>query len=654
MLAPRERSLLLEALRPPPGYRLGRAIATTYTLDLLALLTAPLAFTFFDWEDDEGRPSANPLALLEAVRRHARKLHVFCHGGAIQVPKNGQVLLAHLEPCVVEVAAPGGGVFHPKVWALRFEPEPGSDDPVRFRLLVGTRNLTFDRSWDTLLQLEGELVEQEDATAVNRPLAEFIAALPGLAIHGAPPEAEAAAQELADQLLRVRWELPDRVNEIEFVPLGVGRTGWPFDGGRRRFVMAPFLDGWFLERFGAAREDGVVVSRPDALHEAAAKLDGYAERFVLSDGADGEEGFEDEAGSVSEGGLDESMSTSLVIEELGHLSGLHAKLFVLDDGHRAHVFTGSANGTRAAFERNVEFLVRLDATKLTMGIEALLGREERGSLFELLEAWRPVEVEVDAEREVRERLERAVEAARKAVVGAELWLELRDADAGSAAAGASTPRDPAAAGDEPTAGEGEAGTGETEYVLELHGEAPSLEGGVQVTCWPVVQPARTAVALDGEGLLASFAVSLGSATAFLAFELVAREAGLEHRVRFARRLRLGGLPEDRDERLLRALLKDRETVMRLLYLLLSAEEISAEHLTAFATGEGAAEWRANDFGLPLFEPLLRALAGGAEALAPVERLVADLSRTEEGRALLPEGFEELWAAVRAAREELAR
>jgi hypothetical protein len=43
-----------------------RVIGTTCSLDLVALLTAPLAFIFCDWEadSDHGRPTADPLALL--------------------------------------------------------------------------------------------------------------------------------------------------------------------------------------------------------------------------------------------------------------------------------------------------------------------------------------------------------------------------------------------------------------------------------------------------------------------------------------------------------------------------------------------------------------------------------------------------------------
>ena len=64
MLAPKDRTLLLEALRPPAGYRLDVAVCTTYSLDLMAMLVAPLAFTFFDWEDDDGEPTRDPNALL--------------------------------------------------------------------------------------------------------------------------------------------------------------------------------------------------------------------------------------------------------------------------------------------------------------------------------------------------------------------------------------------------------------------------------------------------------------------------------------------------------------------------------------------------------------------------------------------------------------
>ena len=49
MLAPDSRELLLDALRPPTGCSLDRAVATTFTLDLETALTVPLAFAGSDW-----------------------------------------------------------------------------------------------------------------------------------------------------------------------------------------------------------------------------------------------------------------------------------------------------------------------------------------------------------------------------------------------------------------------------------------------------------------------------------------------------------------------------------------------------------------------------------------------------------------------------
>lgn len=65
MLEPTDRRLLFELLRPPPGHQLSCAIGTTYSLDLLALLVTPLAFTLFDWETKEGRLVAENLASLD-------------------------------------------------------------------------------------------------------------------------------------------------------------------------------------------------------------------------------------------------------------------------------------------------------------------------------------------------------------------------------------------------------------------------------------------------------------------------------------------------------------------------------------------------------------------------------------------------------------
>ena len=80
MLDPQDRHLLLDTLRPPEGYELSFAIGTTYTLDLLALLTAPLGFTIFELAGPPGAEliPSDAVRLLSVLRRHAEKISIFC------------------------------------------------------------------------------------------------------------------------------------------------------------------------------------------------------------------------------------------------------------------------------------------------------------------------------------------------------------------------------------------------------------------------------------------------------------------------------------------------------------------------------------------------------------------------------------------------
>jgi len=57
---------------------------------------------------------------------------------------------------------------------------------------------------------------------------------------------------------------------------------------------------------------------------------------------------------------------------------------------------------------------------------------------------------------------------------------------------------------------------------------------------------------------------------------------------------------------------------------------------------------------PLFENLVRALARDPRRIDRVARLVADLTRTEEGAALLPPDFERIWKPIWQARQELIK
>src|SRR3546814_10441446 len=96
------------------------------------------------------------------------------------------------------------------MWALRYKPLH-QEDPPRLRLLILSRNLTRDRSWDISLILDG--VGTKSPQAVNRPLSDFVRGLPDLAVAGLPDGTRALTDGLAEDLRRVKWTLPEPRSE---------------------------------------------------------------------------------------------------------------------------------------------------------------------------------------------------------------------------------------------------------------------------------------------------------------------------------------------------------------------------------------------------------------------------------------------------------
>ena len=144
-------------------------------------------------------------------------------------------LLAFLEDAVHPVTPPkrGGRVSSEAVASALHARAPRT--PVWYRLLVLSRNLTFDRSWDVALILDGELLDRQRRSSPNRPLAEFFAALPAMAQaagHDLPSGAAAIALSCSPtEVRRVEWSLPEAFDDIAFHPIGHdGKPYWPDRG----------------------------------------------------------------------------------------------------------------------------------------------------------------------------------------------------------------------------------------------------------------------------------------------------------------------------------------------------------------------------------------------------------------------------------------
>ena len=607
MLEPQSRGLLTEHLRPPLGYQLDYAVGTTFSLDLLALLVTPLSFALFDWEDETGQPTADITAIMQALRNYADRMAIFCQAGRIAVPRKDQPLFLHLEHSVFPARAPRpGGLFHPKVWLMRFTAE---EEPTQYRFLCMSRNLTFDRAWDVCFRSDGELSKRQRPSAGNAPLADFVQALPGLATNAVPEYVLHKIQLLQDEVRRVDFELPDEAKSFSFVPMGLeNMTSWPFGGDiRRMLVVSPFIGATALGRLASAGRNNVLVSRLESLQEVGPQaLEGFSRTAVLNEAADLDSVVADEESELS-------------------LKGLHAKVFVADMASGARAWVGSANATDAAFGQNVEFLVELEGSKSRLGVKKLLepGDPTTPSLGTLL-----VDVEIEEPPQIDDTTtdaEARLETARLAVADLSLTAAVEPAEG-------------------------------ARFTVHLFAPEPiALPAGVTAHCWPIRVGEGSAVGVTNR-VDATFGLGLIELTSFFAFELRLEESGLRP-VRFVLNAELEGAPEDRAEAVLREVLKDKSSVLRFLLFLLadgSAQEAAGLLLGAGNGADSAGKGVDHPLGMPLFESLMRALVRDPKRLDQVETIVRDVSRTPEGAALIPDGFLEIWDPILEARGAMTR
>ena len=609
MLEPRDRLLLFEALRPPVGFRFAEGIGTTYSLDLLALLTAPLAFTLFEQQDEEDpRAGVDSLEILESLRRHASQLTIFCHAGRISLPKTFYPQLAFVEDTIVQCQPQAHGAFHPKVWVLRWVNEPGD---VQYRVLVLSRNLTFARSWDTLLALDGKLSPmRQSAIARNRGLTEFVRALPRFARPPIDTRISQRVEKLASELDRTEFELPNGMTDLRFWPMGIGgRTHDPLaETGDRLLVVSPFVSLGRLEELAQGHKEVTVVSAVRELARLGRKPKGVGRFYGLKDRAMVEADSEHEEKPESE------------VEAIRQ-SDLHAKMYVTENGWDAHIWTGSANATEAAFTRNVECLVELIGPRKRFGIAALMEPEKGEVRFiNLLEDVESFVATEKPDSEI-EALEAKLEQLRESIANVPLQVTVTPATAGAF---------------------------DVELMCRTSQSVP-VDSDVIARCWPVTVTSSVGVQfdkLDPGRMVAKFpALSFQAITAFFAFELTGRASGVERQVRFVLDLPLVGAPEGRREMVIRSLVRDRSRMLRFLRLLLADEGFTVPEQGLDSRGGEHGDRSSTIMVNGLFETLLRNLDRAPERLGYLNSLLKELRQGADGEDLLPEGFDAIWEPV---------
>ena len=580
MLPPiNDRSLYTDALTPPRGYIFDQAIGTTYTLDPTTLLTIPVHLGLAAQKKDGETDSVDRLGALYHV---ADRITVYVQCGRIKVPEGEQALSGLLESMIVATASPTGGVFHPKVWVLRFK-DP-KDRPT-FRLLVLSRNLTTDRSWDLCLQLEGQLTKK--ARAANQPLSKFVRGLPSLATSTVADSKRQQARELADEVSCVKWDLPEGFDEVRFHAIG-GKLWLPAKSDRLA-VISPFVTIPALKALAETTQKPVVlVSRSEELDELEPNPKTVFRRVkILNDAAESDDGED--------------------------MHGLHAKAIVTEKGDKVRVYVGSANATTAALVdgRNIEFFAELVGSR-TGEIDALLGQD---GISEYIVPWEtPGEKPaVDSKKQEGENIRNRV---REALAAAKFRVRCAE------------------------------DTGSGNWALNLSGKtAIDLEGVKRLRAWPITVPNTHAADILGSMNRRSVrlgAYSLQSVTGLIAFEILSSPDG--QKTRFALNLPLCNLPEGRHAAILHAALKNREGFLR--YLLLLLGEFSGglgQNIDGTGSGASGQESDKSEDVLPLLEEMTRAFSRDPTRLHEIRGAVERLESGTDSNNFIPEEFRTLWA-----------
>lgn len=373
-----------ELLRPDAGYTLDFAVGMTYSLDLEALLGVPVSLGMLD-ETDSGSMSS-PLFILEAIRKSSDRIALFCNAGCIKLPDRIQSVYSLLENSVFQVKLSQSSNFHPKIWVLKYSQEGGSS---YIKLLVLSRNLTFDSSIDISAALRGDI--GMEPSEKNRPLADFLRYVSRFS--NGKKKLQTIA--LADDVLHVAaFEVSPPFEDYDFYPIGIpgyGGKDFPLFGQKYDlFAVSPFLSDETIQRMTSFKGHCTLVTRKSsvtpAVKEAFEHI--FVTKEVLSD------------------------------NEFGAKQDIHAKIYYTTTRNGNYLYLGSANASQNAFYKNIECLLRLRYKLYGMGYQRFYADfiPAENCPYEELTAVPELPAEDSRKKEIDRALREAVCALKRAAV----------------------------------------------------------------------------------------------------------------------------------------------------------------------------------------------------------------------------------------------
>lgn len=592
MFEPSHRSLLSELMRPPTGFRLEHAVGTTFTLHLPSVLPIPLAFAYTQTPDDD------PIGVLNALRQSTDSIDIFCQAGSISMPRLND-LVSLLEPCIHPVV-PDRGLFHPKVWLLEFV----NHDQRRYRLIVGSRNLTQDTTWDAVASFDGVVAEGLDdrERANNEAIAALAAWLTSRSHPSLPTDRAQRLGALAERCHSIRWDKPDAVEALAIHVLGIELPGPEVEAGNRALIISPFVSDDGIRRLASANGETVLVSRPEQIDLLSPETLRRLSLRMLDDGAD----LPVVTSHASPAFDERTTGGRPAFDSL--LTGLHAKVVVHDvAGGRSRMLIGSANATGSAWAGNVEVVAELLGKTKAIGVDATLNAMGDLVVEYASEGGR----EADPDQVATRKLEREL----RRIAGLSLAVAFD-------------------------------GAGPFTLTMRAESDWPgfSHNQGLTYTWRLVTRDAPIAVGpLSPSAPVVVGDLALRELTPFVVLEVDDSDG---HRASAILVARIDQDVEARRDRIIAQHLDTPEAFTRFLRLMLQ--------LPPSGTLGGAGGWGSpkgvGSSGGGMLELLMRAVGGTGQPLAELDRILRQMT-DEERHTVLPQGFDDLWANLIAATED---
>lgn len=335
------------SLKPPMGYDLDFAVTTTYSLDLEAILLIPVALFFSG--DLDFNPKDIREDVLEALTNVSKHIAIFCQRGKIKVPQPYNPLMAYWEKGIHQIQMPNyDESFHPKIWIIRYVAKK-KKEAVKYRFISTSRNLTFSRDWDMAITTDGEV--NKNVKDKNTGIVDFL--------HYLKTKSGTTIPDVFfKELPKVAFDVPDGFTDINFHPIGKFKKNYAnpitskLEKQDYRLVISPFLDKTTLDYFiGSSKQFSLFSSDFELSGLTEILLKSIQKKYCFNP-------FIETAESIEE--LSEP-------DEIPMSQSLHAKFFIDKKGSDISWYIGSANASKPASERNIEFMVELKTNSSAMG-----------------------------------------------------------------------------------------------------------------------------------------------------------------------------------------------------------------------------------------------------------------------------------------------